>query len=153
MYEVGYTTGVFDLFHVGHLNILKKAKANCEFLIVGVSTDELTYELKGELPLIPFSQRIEIIKSIRYVDQVVPEISMDKVEAWKNLHYNVLFKGSDARQKEIYRKYESELKKVGVDVCYFPYTEGVSSTEIKEELVTRATLPERSLDVLQKTYL
>ncbi len=150
MYKVGYTTGVFDLFHVGHLNIIKKSKENCDFLIVGVSTDELTYDLKGRFPVIPFSQRAEIIRSIRYVDQVVPEISMDKLEAWKDLHYNVLFKGSDAQQKEIYRKYENELKKVGVDVCYFPYTEGVSSTEIKEELVTRTKFSERRSDVLQK---
>lgn len=137
MYKIGYTTGVFDLFHVGHLNILKRSKENCDFLIVGVSTDELTYELKGRFPVISFLQREEIIKSIRYVDQVVPEMNVDKLAAWKALHYNVLFKGSDAQQKEIYRKYENELKKVGVDVCYFPYTEGVSSTEIKEELIYR----------------
>lgn len=152
MYRVGYTTGVFDLFHVGHLKILKNSKENCDFLIVGVSTDELTYELKGRLPVIPFLQRTEIIRSIRYVDQVVPEISMDKFEAWKELQYNVLFKGSDAQQKEIYKMYENELKKVGVDVRYFPYTEGVSSTEIKEKLVTRANFSERRSDVLQKIH-
>lgn len=134
MYRIGYTTGVFDLFHVGHLNILRKSKEKCGFLIVGVSTDELAYELKGRFPVIPFSQRAEIIKSIRYVDQVVPETSIDKLEAWERLHYNVLFKGSDAQQKEIYRQYEKNLKRVGVDVFYFPYTEGISSTEIKEGL-------------------
>ncbi len=134
MYRIGYTTGVFDLFHIGHLNILRKSKEKCDFLIVGVSTDELTRELKGKYPVIPFSQRMEIIESIRYVDQVVPEISMNKLEAWERLHYNVLFKGSDAQQKEIYQQYERELKKVGVDVLYFPYTEGISSTEIKEGL-------------------
>lgn len=133
-FQIGYTTGVFDLFHVGHLNILRRAKEKCDFLIVGVSTDELTYELKGRFPTIPFSQRMEIIQSIRYVDQVVPEISMDKLEAWKKLHYNVLFKGSDAQKKEIYRQYERDLKKVGVDIFYFPYTEGISSTEIKKGL-------------------
>lgn len=133
-YRIGYTTGVFDLFHVGHLNILRRSKEKCDFLIVGVSTDELTYELKGKFPTIPFSQRMEIIQSIRYVDQVVPETSIDKLEAWERLHYDVLFKGSDAQQKEIYRRYERELKKVGADVFYFPYTVGVSSTEIKEGL-------------------
>lgn len=135
MYEIGYTTGVFDLFHIGHLNILRQSKELCRFLIVGVSTDELALELKGRLPAIPFLQRMEIIQSIRYVDKVVPEIEMDKLEAWKKLHYNVLFKGSDAQQKEIYREYEKKLKEIGgVDICYFPYTKGISSTEIKERL-------------------
>lgn len=133
-YQIGYTTGVFDLFHVGHLNILRKSKEKCNYLIVGVSTDELAYELKGKVPIIPFKQRAEIIKSIRYVDQVVPETNMDKLEAWKELHYNVLFKGSDAQQRAIYRQYERDLKKVGVDVFYFPYTDGISSTEIKKGL-------------------
>lgn len=134
MYRIGYTTGVFDLFHVGHLNILRKSKEKCDFLIVGVSTDELTYELKGRFPVIPFSQRMEIIQSIRYVDQVVPETSIDKMEAWERLHYDVLFKGSDAQKRESYRQYERALQKVGADVFYFPYTEGISSTEIKEGL-------------------
>lgn len=135
MYEVGYTTGVFDLFHVGHLNILRQSKERCRFLIVGVSTDELALELKGRLPAIPFLQRMEIIQSIRYVDRVVPEMEMDKLEAWKKLHYNVLFKGSDAQQKDIYKEYEKKLKEIGnVDICYFPYTEGISSTKIKERL-------------------
>lgn len=133
-YRVGYTTGVFDLFHIGHLNILRQSKERCDFLIVGVCTDELTHELKGKFPLIPFVQRVEIIKSIRCVDRVVPETSIDKLDAWKRLRYDVLFKGSDAQKREIYRQYERELKEVGVDVIYFPYTEGISSTEIKEGL-------------------
>ena len=134
MYKIGYTTGVFDLFHIGHLNILRRAKENCEFLIVGVCTDELVRELKGKLPLIPFSQRIEIVKSVKYVDQVVPEISLDKLEAWKRLHYNVLFKGSDAQKRAVYRQIEQSLNDVNVDVCYFPHTEGISSSEIKERI-------------------
>lgn len=133
-YRIGYTTGVFDLFHIGHLNILRRSKERCDFLIVGVSTDELTYELKGRFPVIPYAQRAEIINSIKYVDRVVPEISIDKLDAWKRLRYDALFKGSDAQQREIYRQYERELKEVGVDVIYFPYTEGISSTEIKEGL-------------------
>lgn len=133
-YEVGYTTGVFDLFHIGHLNILKQSKEKCGFLIVGVSTDELAFELKGKFPVIPFSQRMKIIESIKYVDMVVPETNADKFNAWEALHFNVLFKGSDAQKKDSYRKYEEDLKKVGVDVIYFPYTEGISSTDIKEGL-------------------
>lgn len=134
MYEVGYTTGVFDLFHIGHLNILKQSKERCDFLIVGVSTDELALKLKGKFPIIPFLQRVKIVESIKYVDLVVPEINADKFEAWKELHFNVLFKGSDAQKKDSYRKYESDLKSVGADVIYFPYTEGISSTKIKERL-------------------
>jgi len=134
MYKIGYTTGVFDLFHVGHLNILRRAKENCEFLIVGVCTDELVLKLKGRLPVIPFSQRMEIMEGIKYVDRVVPETSMDKLEAWKCLHYNVLFKGSDAQKRAIYREIEQQLGAVGVDVCYFPHTEGISSSEIRERM-------------------
>ncbi len=137
IYGVGYTTGVFDLFHIGHLNILKQSKEKCDFLIVGVSTDELAFELKGKFPIIPFSQRVKIVESIKYVDLVVPEISADKFRAWEELHYDVLFKGSDAQKKDSYRKYEADLKEVGVDVIYFPYTEEVSSTKIKERLGTQ----------------
>ena len=133
-YKVGYTTGVFDLFHIGHLNILQRAKEKCDFLIVGVSTDELTYELKGFFPAIPFSQRARIIESIKYVDQVVPEKDVDKLAAWNQLHFDVLFKGSDAKKKDNYKIYEEKLKEMGVDVCYFPYTEGISSTEITEKV-------------------
>jgi len=137
MYKTGYTTGVFDLFHIGHLNILRRAKEQCEFLIVGVSTDELAYELKGKYPEIPFEQRKKIIESIKYVDQVIPEISADKFKAWEALHFDALFKGSDAQQKACYREYEKRLADVGVDICYFPYTEGISSSEIKERLESK----------------
>lgn len=131
-YKIGYTSGVFDLFHVGHLNILKKAKEQCEYLIVGVSTDELTMKLKGKLPIIPYQQRSEIIESIKFVDEVIPEHDVNKYNAWKILHYNALFKGNDASKKESYKKYEKELRKEGVDVIYFPYTEGISSSKIKD---------------------
>lgn len=134
MYKIGYTTGVFDLFHIGHLNILRQAKESCEFLIVGVCTDELVRELKGKFPVIPFSQRIEIVKSIKYVDQAVPEITLDKLEAWKKLHYDVLFKGSDAQKRPIYREIEQYLSNVGVDVHYFPHTDGISSSELREKM-------------------
>lgn len=136
MYKIGYTTGVFDLFHIGHLNILRQAKENCEFLVVGVCTDDLVRELKGRFPVIPFSQRIEIVKSIRYVDQAVPEVTFDKFEAWKSLHYDVLFKGSDAQKRPVYRKVEQCLGAVGVDVHYFPHTEGISSSELKDRMTS-----------------
>ena len=103
---IGYTTGVFDLFHVGHLNILRQAKARCDYLIVGVCTDELTHRLKGKWPVISYEQRKKIVEAIKYVDEVVPETSPDKILAWENLHYDVLFKGGDARNKPLYKEYE-----------------------------------------------
>ena len=116
-YKIGYTTGTFDLFHIGHLNILKKSKEMCDFLIVGVSTDE-----------------VEIIKSIRYVDQVVPQLSMDKFQAWSELHFDVMFHGDDWKGSSLYNEYESRLKEVGVEVVYIPHTEGVSSSMLTDEI-------------------
>ena len=133
-YKIGYTSGVFDLFHIGHLNILKRAKEQCEYLIVGVSSDELTLELKGNLPVILYKQRIEIVESIRYVDYVVCEENVDKYEAWIRYRYDVLFKGSDAAKKECYKEYEKKLRQEGVDVVYFPYTDGISSSKIRKEI-------------------
>ena len=131
---IGYTTGVFDLFHVGHLNILKKAKENCDYLIVGVSTDELVYKYKKKYPVIPFDERIQIIEAIKYVDEVVPQISMDKFEAWKALKYNVLFHGDDWKGTDLYNEFQKKLGEAGVKVVFFPYTNGTSSTVIKELL-------------------
>lgn len=133
-YKVGYTSGVFDLFHTGHLNILRKAKEQCEYLIVGVCSDKLTLELKGNLPVILYKQRIEIVESIRYVDRVVCEENIDKYEAWMRYRFDVLFKGSDAAKKECYKEYEKKLRQEGVDVIYFPYTDGISSSKIRKEI-------------------
>ena len=130
---IGYTTGVFDLFHVGHLNILRQAKARCDYLIVGVCTDELTHRLKGKWPVISYEQREKIVEAIKYVDEVVPEINPDKILAWENLHYDVLFKGGDARDKPLYKEYELELKRRGAYIQYFPYTDGISSSLIRGE--------------------
>ena len=94
-YKIGYTTGVYDMFHIGHLNILKNAKEQCEYLIVGVSTDELVLDYKGKIPIIPYEERCVIVEAIKYVDKVVPQFTMDKLEAWKNLHFDVMFHGSD----------------------------------------------------------
>ena len=96
-YKIGYTTGVFDMFHVGHLNILKNAKERCEHLIVGVSTDELVKSYKHKTPVIPFEERLAIVESIRYVDEVVPQVSMDKFAAWEKYRFNAIFHGDDWR--------------------------------------------------------
>lgn len=127
-YKIGYTTGVFDMFHVGHLNILKRAKEQCETLIVGVSTDEVVLSYKNKQPIIPFDQRCAIVESIRYVDKVVPQTSMDKMEAYKEIKFDALFHGSDWQNSDMYNKIIAEMAAVGVDVVFLPHTDGVSST-------------------------
>ncbi|MFC7322726.1 adenylyltransferase/cytidyltransferase family protein [Halobacillus campisalis] len=133
-YKIGYTTGVFDLFHVGHLNILKKAKEQCDYLIVGVSTDELVQQYKNKQPVIPFVDRREIVNGIKFVDQVVPQINRDKLAAWEVLNFNVMFVGDDWKGDELFMEVEKEFNQVGVDIVYFPYTKGVSSTLVKEKI-------------------
>ncbi|MCI8557262.1 MAG: adenylyltransferase/cytidyltransferase family protein [Lachnospiraceae bacterium] len=133
-YEVGYTTGVFDMFHIGHLNLLRNAKEQCEKLIVGVSTDELVKVYKNKQPIIPFNERIEIVKSIRYIDEVVSQTSMDKMEAWKRLHFDVLFHGTDWKNTNMYNRIVEEFKDINVDVVFLQHTEGVSSTLLADVL-------------------
>lgn len=133
-YKVGYTTGVFDMFHVGHLNILKRAKEQCEFLIVGVSTDELVKNYKKKIPVIPFEERKEIVESIKYVDRVVPQTSMNKMEAWKQLHFDAIFHGDDWKGSNLYNEVEAELNKVGCDMVFLPHTDGTSSTLLTDVL-------------------
>ena len=133
-YKVGYTTGVYDMFHIGHLNILKKAKEHCDYLIVGVSTDELVQAYKNKTPIIPFEDRAAIVEAIKYVDKVVPQHTMDKYDAWKKLHFDVLFHGDDWKNTSTYNEIESKLKNEGVEFVYFPYTKGISSTILKEKI-------------------
>ncbi len=133
-YKIGYTTGVFDMFHIGHLNILKRAKEQCEYLIVGVSTDEVVETYKHKRPVIPFEERIAIVEAIRYVDKVVPQISMDKMEAYNALKFDALFHGSDWKGSNMYEKIVADFEKVGVDVVFLPHTDGISSTIIREKV-------------------
>ena len=139
-YRVGYTTGVFDMFHIGHLNILRRAKEQCEYLIVGVSTDELVKEYKNKTPIIPFEERAEIVRSIDCVDRVIAQENRDKYEAWRELKFDVMFVGDDWRGKPLFMKVEEEFKKVGVDVVYFPYTKDTSSTILREKLGAKSSL-------------
>ena len=132
--KIGYTTGVFDMFHVGHLNILRKAKAECDILIVGVSTDELVMSYKHKVPIIPFEQRKEIVAAIKYVDKVVTQSSRDKIKAYDDLHFDIMFVGNDWKGTPFFDKIEEELRKRNVEISYFPYTEGVSSTILREKL-------------------
>ena len=133
-YKIGYTTGVFDMFHIGHLNILKLAKEQCDYLIVGVSTDELVTTYKSKSPIIPFEERFEIVSAIKYVDKVVPQTTMDKLEAWNLLHFDAIFHGSDWQNSDMYNKITEDLKKVGADVVFLPHTQGVSSTLLSDIL-------------------
>lgn len=133
-YKVGYTTGVFDMFHIGHLNILKKAKEQCDYLIVGVSTDEVVKGYKNKKPIIPFEERLAIVQELKCVDQAVPQTSMNKMEAWKKYHFDALFHGSDWKGSDMYNKMIEEFAAVGVDVVFLPHTDGVSSTLLSEVL-------------------
>ncbi len=125
---VGYTTGVFDLFHIGHLNILRRASMDCDYLIVGVTTDDLSLEHKKKTPIIPFEERMSIVESIRFVDEVVPQTTMDKIVAWNNIKFDKMFVGSDWKGTESWIRIEEKLKPHGVEVVYCPYTDNTSST-------------------------
>lgn len=131
---IGYTTGVFDMFHIGHLNILRRAKEKCDYLIVGVSTDKVVEDYKHHKPIIPFEQRLAIVGAIRYVDEVVPQCSMDKLEFLKNRHFDVMFHGDEWKGTELYERYEKEFAKYGARIEYLSHTEGISSSMLREIL-------------------
>ena len=131
---IGYTCGVYDLFHIGHLNLLKNAKGLCDKLIVGVSVDKLV-EYKNKRAVIPFEERIEIVRSIKFVDAAIPQEELDKYKMWEKLHFDILFVGDDWYNTPSWQEMEEKFKAVGVRVVYFPYTKGTSSTLINETLV------------------
>ena len=130
---IGYTTGVYDLFHVGHLNLLELAKSMCDKLIVGVTVDELV-KYKGKKSVIPFEERFRIVKSIRYVDGVIPQYDMNKIETCKKLKASILFVGDDWYSTEKWQQYEADFKQIGGKIIYIPYTRGTSSTLINDTL-------------------
>lgn len=131
---IGYTSGVYDLFHIGHVNILRNAKAMCDKLVVGVTIDELV-AYKGKKPVIPYMERIEVVRACRYVDVAIPQKDMDKAAAAKKNHASYLFVGDDWYETEKWVEHEKELAEVGCKVIYFPYTEGTSSTLINKTLI------------------
>lgn len=133
-YKIGYTTGVYDMFHVGHLNILKRAKEQCETLIVGVTTDELCYKRKKKYPIINQNDRAEIVKAIRYTDKVIFQQDMDKIKPIIENNVDVVFVGSDWEGTPQWIEYEKQFKAVGCDVVYLPHTDGISSTLIREKI-------------------
>lgn len=136
-YNRGYTAGVYDMFHIGHLNVLRNAKALCNELIVGVSTDEVVEKNKNKKTIIPFDERIKIIEAIKYVDKAVPQATYSiegKIESAKENKIDVMFVGDDWKGTEKWNKIEEELKKINVDVVYLPHTDGISSTMLREKI-------------------
>lgn len=136
-YKIGYTAGVYDMFHIGHLNILKNAKANCDYLIVGISTDEVVKENKNKSPIIPYSERAAIVEAIKYVDQVIPQERYDiqgKIETVLKNHVDIMFVGSDWQGTEKWKSIERELEKINCRVMYLPHTSGISSTILRQKI-------------------
>lgn len=139
---IGYTTGVYDLFHIGHLNLLKNAKAQCDRLIVGVSSDEIA-QYKNKKPFIPQEERMEIVKAIKYVDEVVLQEDLDKIKAWNKYHYDILFVGSDWKGTTKWDRYEAQLQSFGAKVVYLPYTKTTSSTILQETIKKFVNIEEK----------
>lgn len=131
---IGYTTGVYDMFHIGHLNILRRAKEQCDFLIVGVSTDELVQREKNKTPVISFEDRYKIVEAIKYVDQVVPQVDKNKFAAWEKYKFHKMFVGSDWQGTDTWNRFEEQFRPLGVEIVYFSYTDGISSTNLRERI-------------------
>lgn len=134
MYDVGYSSGVFDMFHVGHLNVLRRARNYCHHLVVGVASDEYTEHLKGRPAVVPCDERIEIIAALGIVDEVVIDRSEDKTLAWQNRRFEAIFKGNDWQGTPKGYRLERSMGELGADVVYFPYTLHTSSTMLREYL-------------------
>lgn len=129
--RIGYAAGVYDLFHIGHLNILKHARSQCDWLIAGVVSDELCASIKGHEPVVPLTERLAIVQSIRFVDEAVAEVLPDKIATWERLRFDIFFKGDDWRGTLKGRELEARFAEVGVEVMYFPYTAHTSSTQLR----------------------
>lgn len=144
MTVIGYAPGAYDMFHVGHLNILRRAAAECDHLIAGVVTDEVVLAAKGKAPVVPLAERIEVVRSIRYVHEAVADEHVDKFDSWRQFGYDVLFKGDDWRGTAKAQRLERLLGEVGARVVYFPYTIHTSSTALRS-LLSAATGPIRDV--------
>lgn len=133
--KIGFTAGTYDMFHVGHLNLLKRAKQNCDKLIVGVNKSSLVESYKGKSPLIAENQRLEIVQAIKYVDEAYLMDTLDKMAAFERFHFNTVFIGSDYKGSDRYKKEEQRLGKVGVTIEYLDYTSEISSTILSERII------------------
>ncbi|GAB3592710.1 adenylyltransferase/cytidyltransferase family protein [Angustibacter peucedani] len=131
---IGYAPGVYDLFHVGHLNILRHASTLCDYLVAGVVSDEMCLLAKGKAPVVPLAERLEIVRGIRYVDEAVAETLPEKLDTWEQVRFDVIFKGDDWKGTPKGDKLEADFASVGVEVVYFPYTVHTSSTVLRSAL-------------------
>ncbi|KNH16565.1 cytidyltransferase [Arthrobacter sp. ZBG10] len=143
--RIGYAPGAFDLFHIGHLNILKHAKSQCDYLIAGVVSDEKLELTKGRAPVVPLAERLEIVRNITYVDMVYAESAPEKLQVWDELRFTVFFKGDDWRGTPAGMHLEHVFSEVGVEVVYFPYTVQTSSSVLRTalELINRPAAADR----------
>lgn len=128
--KIGYTTGVYDMFHIGHLNVIRRARELCDYLIVGVSTDELVQHDKNKTPVIPYNERAAIVAALKYVDEVVPQENKDKYAAWKKYHFDKMFVGDDWKGTDAWNGFEKIFEPLGVEIVYLPHTDGISSTQL-----------------------
>lgn len=133
--KVGFTQGTFDMFHIGHLNLIRNARQYCDYLIVGVNTDELVETFKGKRTIVPFEERIAIVESIRYVDEAIMTATLDKFDVWKQRRYDLLFIGDDWKGSQRWIETEKQMSVYGVEVVYLPYTPTTSSTIIRQKLL------------------
>jgi len=131
---IGYTQGTFDMFHIGHLNLIKNAKRHCDYLVVGVNSDDLVESYKNKRPIIPLDERVEIMRAIKYVDEVIVTNTLDKKEIWEKVRFNEIYIGDDWKGNKRWSDTEKELAKYGVDVVYLPHTDGISTTIINEKI-------------------
>lgn len=125
------------MFHVGHLNILRRAKEQCDYLIVGVSTDELVQKDKNKLPIIPFEERCAIVEAIKYVDKVVPQVNKDKFAAWEKYKFDKMFVGSDWQNTPQWIEFERQFADCNAEIVYLPHTDGISSTILREKIANK----------------
>jgi glycerol-3-phosphate cytidylyltransferase len=144
MVRIGYAPGAYDLFHIGHLNLLRRAKEHCDYLIAGVVADEVLIRHKGVTPVIPLVERVEIVRNVRFVDAAIPALTNNKIEIWKDLRFNVLFKGDDWQGTERATKLERDFAALGVGVVYFPYTRSTSSSALRRTLQNIDALADHS---------
>ena len=153
MIRIGYAPGAFDLFHIGHLNLLRRAKEQCDFLIAGVVADEVLIQHKKVTPVIPLSERLEIVRYVRFVDMAHAAMTNDKTEIWKELRFNVLFKGNDWQGTEKGNRLERDFAALGVDVVYFPYTQATSSSALRRTLRNIDIMANRAFTVVPSLEL
>lgn len=131
---IGYTQGTFDMFHIGHLNLIKNAKRHCDYLVVGVNTDELVESYKNKRPIVPLEERAEIVRAIKYVDEVIVTKTLDKQKIWESVRFNEIYIGDDWKGNPRWEQTGKDMEKLGARLVFLPYTKETSSTMLREKL-------------------